>query len=445
MGTDQGKTSNLNALSMLAASLDRPVPEVGTTTFRPPYSPVTFGAIAGRDVGALMDPERVTPMHSWHVEHGAAFEDVGQWKRPWYFPRGGEDMHAAVNRECLAARNALGVLDASTLGKIDIQGPDAVTLLNRVYTNAWDKLAIGRCRYGLMCGEDGMVFDDGVTTRLGENHYLMTTTTGGAAHVLDWLEEWLQTEWPELRVYCTSVTEEWATVSIAGPKAREVMATLAPDLPLDSESFPFMSMREGKVADMPARAFRISFTGELSFEINVPSDCGLSLWRAVMEAGEPHGVTPYGTEAMHVLRAEKGFVIVGQETDGTMTPHDLGMDWIVSKKKDFIGRRSLGRADTVRPDRKHLVGLLTDDPQQVLQEGAQLTLEPAAEPTVPMVGHVTSGYYSATLGRSIALAMVEGGRDLLDQTVYAPMPEKTVTAKIASPVFYDPEGARRVG
>ncbi|MHB1218944.1 MAG: sarcosine oxidase subunit alpha family protein [Alphaproteobacteria bacterium] len=439
MATDQGKTSNVNALAILSQATGRAIPATGTTTFRAPYTPVAYGAMAGRDRGDRLDPIRVTPIHSWHVARGAAFEDVGQWKRPWYYPEAGEDMHAAVRREAKSVRTSLGVLDASTLGKIDVRGPDAAEFLDRVYTNGFRKLGIGRCRYGLMCRDDGMVFDDGVTTRLADDHFFMTTTTGGAARVLDWLEEWLQTEWPEMKVYLTSVTEQWATVSFAGPRAGELLRELAPALAVDEEQFPFLSMREGVVAGMPARIFRISFTGEASYEVNVPSHHGLALWQAVMAAGEKHGITPYGTEAMHVLRAEKGFIIVGQETDGTVTPLDLGMDWIVSKQKDFLGKRSFSRPDTSRADRKQLVGLLPADPAEVLPEGAQLVWD-AAESPVRMVGHVTSSYWSPNLGRGFALALVKGGRDHHGKTILAPLAGKTVPARIVAPNFLDAEG-----
>ena len=445
MGTDQGKTSNVNGLAILADALGKTVPEVGTTTYRPPYTPVTFGALAGRDRGALMDPVRRTAMHEWHEAEGAVFEPVGQWHRPWWYPKPGEDKHAAVARECRAVREAVGILDASTLGKIDIKGPDAATLLDMVYTNAFSTLKVGRVRYGLMCGDDGMVFDDGTTARLGEQHYLMTTTTGNAAHVLEWLEEWLQTEWPELKVYCTSVTEQWATVALAGPKARDVLATVAPELALDIDSFPFMSVKEGVVAGVNARAFRISFTGELSFEINVPWHHGRYLWEALMQAGAEHGITPYGTEAMHVLRAERGFIIVGQETDGTTTPQDLGMDWIVSKKKpDFLGKRAWAREDARREDRKQLVGILTDNPNAVLPEGTQLVDKPG-RPPLPMIGHVTSSYASPTLGRSIALALVKGGRARMGETIHAAPESGFLPCKVTEPGFYDPEGAKRDG
>ncbi len=446
MGTDQGKTSNVNAIGLVAETVGRPIPEVGVTTFRPPYTGVTFGVFAGRDVDDLFDPVRKTPIHGWHERTGAAFEDVGQWKRPWYFPQAGETMHDAVNREVKAVRESLGVTDASTLGKIDIQGKDAAAFLNRIYTNAWSKLEVGKCRYGLMLGEDGMVMDDGVTARLGEHHYLMTTTTGNAAPVLGHMEEFLQTEWPELEVRLTSVTEQFATVSIAGPNARKLLAELTGDIELSPNALPHMGVSEGTVAGLRARVFRISFTGEMSYEINVPASYGLALWQAVMTAGEKYNITPYGTEAMHVLRAEKGYIIVGQETDGSVTPLDLGMDWIVSKKKDFIGKRSLSRADMAKPDRKQYVGILTEDPNEVLPEGAQLVEKVLAKPPMPMVGHVSSSYMSPNLGRSIALGLVKGGLGRKGERVFAPLEGgKTVACTIADPVFIDPEGERLRG
>ncbi len=445
MATDQGRTGNIPGHAALAAALGQSIPETGTTTFRPPYTPVTMGALAGGYVGEFFDPIRRSAMHDWHENAGCLWEDVGQWRRPWYYPKKDETMHDAVSRECLAVRNHVGMLDASTLGKIDIQGPDAAEFLNRVYTNAWLKLAPGRCRYGLMLGEDGMVMDDGVTSCLGENHYLMTTTTGGAPRVMAWLEEWLQTEWPELRVYMTSVTEQFATAQVAGPFARQLLEELT-DIDLSNDAFPFMSWRDGKVAGLPARVYRISFTGEISFEVNVPASMGLSLWTDLMMAGEKYGLTPFGTETMHVLRAEKGFIIVGQETDGTVTPSDLGMDWIVSKKKpDFIGRRSLSRADMLRADRKQLVGLRTHDPEEILPEGGQIVAETRPTPPMDMIGHVTSSYHSAALGHSIALALVKGGRDRKGETVYVPLEDQVVACEIVEPVFYDPEGARQNG
>ncbi|MBT0767379.1 (2Fe-2S)-binding protein [Kineosporia sp. J2-2] len=431
--------------------------DLGTTTFRAPSLPVSFAALAGRDLGHLHDPARTTPVHPWHVAAGAVFEDVGQWKRPWYYPQPGEDQHQAVLRECRAARTGVGMMDASTLGKIEVVGADAPEFLNRIYTNAFARLAVGSARYGVMCTADGMVLDDGVTMRLAPDRFLMSTTTGGAARVLDWLEEWQQTEWPHLDVRFTSVTEQWSTIAVVGPHSRAVVAAVAPELDVTNEAFPFMTFRETVLADgVPARIARISFSGELAFEINVAGWYALSVWEAVMSAGSAFGITPYGTETMHVLRAEKGFPIVGQDTDGTVTPHDLGMSWIVSKKKDFVGRRSLTRPDSLRADRKHLVGLLPVDPAELLPEGAQLVApdtdlsgvgrsSPVGRTPVPMLGHVTSSYHSAALDRTFALALIKGGRDRIGEQVLAPLGDRVVAATITGPVLYDQEGARRDG
>jgi sarcosine oxidase subunit alpha len=442
-GSDQGKTAGINETAIIGTLTGQPIGGVGTTTYRPPYVPVSFSLWAGRNRGELFDPIRVTPIHSWHVAHGAIFEDVGQWKRPWYFPLAGEDMATAVRRECQQAREGVGVMDVSTLGKIDIQGPDALTFLNRIYTNAFDTLPVGMCRYGLMCRADGMVFDDGVVMHLGENHYLATTTSGGAAAVLDWFEEWLQTEWPQLEVRFTSVTDHWAAIAVVGPRSREVLANLFFGVPLDAPRFPFLAIREGETQGVPVRLHRITFSGELAYELWAPGWYGLALWEAVMAAGAPFGISPYGTEAMHVLRAEKGYIIIGQETDGTITPQDLGMDWIVSKKKDFVGKRSFLRSDTARKDRKHLVGLLPVEHDELLPEGAQLTLTAEPSEPVPMVGHVTSSYRSATLGRTFALALVRSGRERIGDTVYAPLPDRTIAATITEPIFWDRENRRR--
>lgn len=443
---DQGRTSGVLAAEVVSALLGAGPGAQGPTSARPPAAPVSFGALAGPYRGELLDAVRTTPIHSWHLEHGAVFEDVGQWKRPWCFPREGEGVEAAVARECLAVRNAVGVLDASTLGKIEVIGPDAPGFLDRMYTNRMSDLPVGRIRYGLMLGLDGMVVDDGVAMRVAEDRFFVTTTTGNAAMVLDRFEEWLQTEWPHLRVFCVSVTEQWADVAVAGPRARDVLAAVGTDLDLSRRAFPFMTFRDGRVAGVPARVARVSFTGELSFEILVPARYGRHVWEAVMRAGEPSGIAPYGTEAMHVLRAEKGFVIVGQDTDGTVAPEDLGMAWIVSHDKgDFVGRRSLSRADLVRPDRKQLVGLLPEDPEALLPEGAQVVLEDTGRIPTPMAGHVTSSYRSAVLGRTFALALVVRGRELHGRTVFAPLPEGLVAATVTEPVFHDPEGARRDG
>ncbi|HEV8029900.1 MAG TPA: sarcosine oxidase subunit alpha family protein [Stellaceae bacterium] len=451
MGTDQGKTGNLPGFALLAATIGRSVGETGATTFRPPYVPVAYGLLAGRERGMLADPVRLTPIHDWHVAAGAVFEDVGQWKRPRYYPRSGEDMAAAVRRECLAARDRVALLDASTLGKIEVSGPDAGRFLDRIYINRWQGLPVGQCRYGIMCRDDGMVFDDGVGTRLAQARFFITTTTGNAAAVLDWLEEWLQTEWPDLEVFCTSVTEQWANATLVGPRAREVLATLTPGLALSRADFPFMRMREVEIVGIPARIFRVSFSGELSYEINVPADYGLTLWQRLIAAGEPYGITSYGTEAMHVLRAEKGYIIVGQETDGSVTPTDLGLGGLVARDKECLGRRSLDRRDTARPDRKQLVGLLPENPEEVLPEGAQLVATRDRAPSAAsgldpgMIGHVTSSYFGARIGRSFALALVENGRARDGEIVWVSLLGQVVPARICQPVFYDPEGRRRDG
>ncbi|GAA1225120.1 sarcosine oxidase subunit alpha family protein [Kitasatospora nipponensis] len=444
---DQGKASGVSATGVIARLLGARSPgEVGTTTYRGPYVPVSFALLAGRERGALFDPVRTTAIHPWHHEHGAVLENVGQWKRPRYYPRPGESMEAAVLRECRAAREGVAVMDASTLGKIDVVGPDAGEFLNRVYTNGFARLAVGSARYGVMCRADGMVLDDGVTVRLAADHYLMTTTTGNAAGVLDWLEEWLQTEWPELRVRCTSVTEQWATIAVVGPRSRAVLAALAPDLDVSNDAFPFMTARETRLANgVPARICRISFSGELAFEVNVASWYGLATWESVVRAGEGLDITPYGTETMHVLRAEKGYPIVGQDTDGTVTPRDLGMEWVISRQKHFIGERSLSRPDTARSDRRQLVGLLPVDPTVLLPEGAQLVADAGVSPPAKALGHVTSSYRSAALGRTFALALVAGGRERLGETVYAPLPGGVIAATVTDTVLHDPKGTRRDG
>jgi sarcosine oxidase subunit alpha len=440
---DQGRMSGTMTAEIVNEAIGWELGAQGPTSARPPYVPVAFSVLAGLDRGLLLDPVRTTPIHQAHVERGAVFENVGQWKRPRFFPVGGDDMEAAVARECLAVRTAAGALDASTLGKIEVVGPDAPAFLDRMYTNRMSNLAIGAIRYGLMLGLDGMVYDDGVAMRLARDRFLVTTTTGGAAAVLDRFEEWLQTEWPDLRVYCTSVTEQWAVIAVGGPDARSIVGAIGADVPLDAASFPWMTWRDGTVDGVPCRLCRVSFHGELSFELHVSAWHGRHVWDAVVDAG----ALPYGTEAMHVLRAEKGYVIVGQDTDGTATPDDLGMGWIVNPSKgDFVGKRSLVRSDTSRADRKHLVGLLPDDPGAPLAEGSQLVaVRDPGPPPVPMLGHVTSSYRSPTLGRRFALGMVEGGRALRGQTIFAATPTATLPVRVVDPVFYDPKGDRRDG
>ncbi|WP_411957717.1 sarcosine oxidase subunit alpha [Paracoccus homiensis] len=442
MATDQGKMSNINGLMIAADALGKEPPQVGLTTFRPPYTPTSFGAFAGYHRGATFELTRKTPIDPWAEAHGAVFEPVSLWRRAWYFPRPGEDMHQAVARECRATRASVGIFDASTLGKIEVAGPDAVEFMNRMYTNPWTKLGVGRCRYGLLLGEDGFIRDDGVIGRMSPDLFHVTTTTGGAARVLNMMEDYLQTEWPDLNVWLTSTTEQWATIALNGPNARKVLEPLVEGLDLSDAAFPHMSVAECSVAGLPARLFRLSFTGELGFEINVPARHGLTLWNALMESGKAYDICPYGTETMHVLRAEKGYIIVGQDTDGTVTPQDAGLGWAIGKAKaDFVGKRSLSRPDIVDPNRKQLVGLLTEDGSR-LEEGAQIVLDPNQPKPMKMAGHVTSSYASDVLGRPIAMAVITGGHDRMGETVHIPMPQGTIRAQITSTNFYDPDGER---
>lgn len=446
MATDQGKTSNLHGLAIAAEALGKEMPEVGLTTFRPPYTPVTFGAIVNHSRGALFEPTRKTPMHAWHESRGAVFEDVGQWKRPWYYPQAGEDMHAAVNRECRTVRQAAGLFDASTLGKIEVVGPDAAAFMELLYTNPWQKLESGRCRYGVMLREDGFIYDDGVVGRLAEDRFHVTTTTGGAARVLNHMEDYLQTEFPHLKVWLTSVSEQWAVIAVQGPKSREIIAPFVEGIDIADEAMPHMSVREGKICEVPTRLFRMSFSGERGFEVNVPADYGAAVWEALWAEAEKHGACAYGTETMHVLRAEKGFIIVGQDTDGTVTPDDAGLNWAIGKKKsDFVGIRGLKRPDLVAAGRKQLVGLKTLDPKTVIEEGAQIVDDPDQPMPMKMIGHVTSSYWSENCGRSIAMALVAGGRERMGETIHVPMPEGVIQAEICGTIFFDEKGERQHG
>ncbi|MGB3501704.1 MAG: sarcosine oxidase subunit alpha [Mesorhizobium sp.] len=446
MATDQGKTSNIHGLAIAAEALGKEMPEVGLTTFRAPYTPVTFGSFIGHARGRLFDPTRRTPFHAQEERLGAVFEDVGQWKRAWYYPRAGEDMHAAVNRECVTVRNAAGIFDASTLGKIEVVGPDAAKFMELLYTNPWEKLEPGRCRYGIMLREDGFIYDDGVVGRLAPDRFHVTTTTGGAARVMNHMEDYLQTEFPHLKVWLTSISEQWAVIAVQGPRSRDIIAPLVEGIDLTDAAMPHMSVREGKICGVPTRLFRMSFTGERGFEINVPADYGPAVWDAVWAEGQKHGACAYGTETMHVLRAEKGYIIVGQDTDGTVTPQDAGLDWAVGKKKtDFVGIRGLKRPDIVAKGRKQLVGLKTKDPKIVLEEGAQIVADPKQPIPMRMLGHVTSSYWSENAGRSIALGLVAGGFDRTGETLYVPMPDRTIEVEVVGQVFIDEKGERLHG
>ncbi len=443
MATDQGKNSNVPGLGIIAEATGKTIPEIGTTTFRPPYTPFSFGSIAGTQKGKLFHVIRRTAVYDWHTARTKIMEPVGDWRRPYCYPQAGESQQAAINREILTVRSKVGILDASTLGKIEIKGPDAGEFLNRMYTNMFSTLKTGKCRYGLMMNEMGFLMDDGVTAKLADDHYLMHTTSGGADRIAAWLEEWLQTEWYDLKVYVTPVTEQWAQFAIAGPKARKVLENLGGDIDLSHEALPFMSMTTGTIGGFPVRLFRISFSGELSFEIATPANFGQDLWDKILDAGKEFDIAPYGTEALHVLRAEKGFIVVGDETDGTVTPHDVGMSWAVSKKKpDYIGKRSLEQAFLIEPGRKQLVGLATTDPEEVLPDGAP-AVETVKDRNMKMIGHVTSSYWSPTLKRSIAMALIKDGSNRMGEKITFPLSGKIVEAEIVDPVFYDKEGARQ--
>jgi len=447
MGTDQGKISSINALGIVSDLLDKKVNEVGTTIYRPPYAPLSFSAIAGRNCYEFYDPERKSPIHSWHLKNGAIFEDVGQWKRPWYFQiNKDESMHDAVQRESKNVRENAGILDGSTLGKIEIKGEDALEFMNLIYTNSFTKMKQGSARYALMLGEDGMVKDDGIICKISDQHFIATTTTGGAATVLGCMEEYAQTEWPNLKVFMNSITEQYATFNISGPKTREIMKKAFPNINFSNEEFPFMTFQFHEFNGIPIRILRASFTGELGYEIYIPSNSAPKIWDNIQSVGKEFGLAPYGTEAMHLLRAEKGYIIVGQDTDGSITPIDLGLSWMIGKsKKDFLGKRSLTRSDTIREDRKQLVGIIPSNKADKLEEGQHIILDKEIKSPVPMLGHITSCYYSSTLGHDFALAVIKNGHSMIGTKAYASTSSMSTTGvDIVKPVFYDEDNKRLV-
>jgi sarcosine oxidase, subunit alpha len=449
MGTDQGKSSNIVGLALLAEELNRPVPAVGTTTFRPPYTPVTLGAFPGEDAGPHLEPTRYSAMHDWHVEHGAHFVNAGLWKRPHSYPQGGETPEDAANREARNVRTNVGLVDVSTLGKIELQGADVAEFLNRVYINRWDTLAVGRCRYGVMLRDDGMVLDDGTTSRLAPTHYLMTTTTVNAVHVMQHLEALLQIDWPDLEVYATSVTEQWSAAALSGPKARDVLAAVV-DIDVSNAAFPFLAAGECKVRSatgaIPARLFRMSYSGELAYEIHVPANRGRAMWESVLAAGAPYEIMPYGTEAMSTLRIEKGHVVIGAEVDGRTTADDLGMGKLVNAGKWCVGKPLLSRPALVATDRWQLVGLTALD-GAVMPRGAKIVTDPDHPLPNPMQGHVTSWCWSPNLEAWIALALVANGRARHGETLWAvsPLANAKARVRIGSATFIDPEGERPRG
>jgi sarcosine oxidase subunit alpha len=383
-------------------------------------------------------------MHDWHAEHGAHWEPVGHWRRPYCFVQPGEAVEDAVAREITATRSSLGLLDASTLGKIIVKGRDAGRFLDMLYTNMMSTLAPGKCRYGLMCSENGFLSDDGVVARIDEDTWLCHTTTGGADRIHAWMEDWLQCEWWDWKVWTLNVTEQFAQVAVVGPNARKVLQALG-GMDVSAQALPFMSWADGRLGDFKVRAYRISFSGELSYEIAVPAAKGFAFWEALMQAGAAYGITPYGTEALHVMRAEKGFIMIGDETDGTVIPQDLGLDWAISKKKaDFLGKRAHARSHMADPERWKLVGLETID-GSVLPDGAYAVADGTNENGQrTMIGRVTSTYHSPTLGRGIAMGLVHHGPDRMGEVLTFPRVDgTTVYARIVSPVFYDPEGEKQ--
>ena len=445
MASDQGKLSNINGLAVLADSLNAEIPSVGTTTFRPPYHPISIGSIAGEARGALFKPVRQSPMHDWIGRNGGFWEPVADWRRPYCFQNPQETVQDAVTREILNTRQNVGLLDAGTLGKIIVRGPDAGRFLDMLYTNMMSNLKVGRCRYGLMCTENGFLFDDGVVARLDEKTFLCHTTSGGSDRIHAWMEEWLQTEWWDWKVYTANVTEQYAQIGIVGPKARKVLEKMG-GMDVSAEALPFMTFKDGNIGGIKARPFRISFSGELSYEVAVPAGQGQALWDMALKAGAEFGIQPYGTEALHVMRAEKGFIMIGDETDGTVIPQDLNLHWAISKKKDdFLGKRAQLRSFMQNEDRKQLVGLLTEDPQVVLPDAAHAVEGAAKENGMQnIIGHVTSTYYSPTLGHSIAMALIKGGSRRMGETLDFPVAaDRTIRAKVVDPVFLDKAGERQ--
>jgi len=443
MATDQGKTSNLNGLQLVSNIENKIVPEVGHTTFRPPYAPVTIGAIVGREVGKHYRPTRKSPMHLWHEKNNAVFVDAGLWLRPRYYKQGNENLAMAAKREAANVRNNIGICDVTSLGKIDIKGPDAAEFLNRVYTNAWMKLPVGKARYGVMLREDGIVFDDGTTTRISENHYHMTTTTAQAVNVLSHLEYYLQVVWPELDVNVMSTTEQWAGAALAGPNSRDLLEKLFPDIDVSNEALPFMGFTEGELFGVPARIFRISFSGELAYEINVESGYGVFMWEKIMELGKEMDIEPYGTEALSTLRIEMGHV-AGSEIDGRTMPSDLSLDGMLSKKKDFIGKRSLNRKAFVEANREKIVGVVPLDKKTMIPEGSHLVVDNNAPLPNPKLGHVSASCWSVEYNNPFSLAILKDGKNRIGEKLYAlsPLKNKIIPVEIVSSHYVDPKGER---
>ena len=443
MATDQGKTSNLNGLQLVSDLEKKIVPEVGHTTFRPPYTSVTIGTIIGREVGKDYKATRKSPMHLWHEKHNAIFVDAGLWLRPRYYKKGDETLQEAAKREALNVRKNVGVCDVTSLGKIDIKGKDSAEFLNRVYTNAFLKLPVGKARYGVMLREDGMVFDDGTTTRISENNYHMTTTTAQAANVLSHLEYYLQVIWPELDVTVVSATEQWAGAAIAGPNSRSLLSKIFPNEDVSNEGLPFMGYREFKFKDSIARVFRISFSGELAYEINVMSNFGELMWENIIELGADLKIQPYGTEALSTLRIEMGHV-AGSEIDGRTIAYDLSLDGMLSEKKDFIGKRSLKRKAFIEKRREQIIGLVPVDKKTSIPEGSHLVLDNKLKSPNPKLGHVSASCWSVENNNPFSLAILKDGKNKIGEKLYAVSPLKNISiqVEVVSQHYVDPDGKR---
>ena len=447
MGTDQGKLGNVNVIGILSETLSEAPDGIGTTSYRPPYTPVSFGVIAGKDAGEIVLPARRTALTDCIEEAGAVMFEAGAgYRRPSYFPRPGENMAAAVAREALACRTAAGMYDGSPLGKFELHGPDVAVFLNRVYANRWDDLAVGQGRFGWILREDGRLLDDGITFRLGEHHWWMFAGSGAADHVQKHLERLLQIEWPELEVYLTAVTSQWTNVCVCGPQARAVLEGAGTGASLATDAFPFMAMREMTVAGIPARVARAGYTGEFSFEINIPARHGVRLWKSLAAAGEPCGLTLVGSEASMVMRCEKGFVSAGFEGDGIVNPFDAGCGWAVDMDKgDFIGRRSLVRDRNTGGVRPNVVGLLPEDPSFVPPDGTPLVPAGAPADSPPVIGYVSQACHSPNVGRAIALAVLDDGRQRIDERIEIAAIDRRAPALVARPCFVDPAGGRMRG
>ncbi|RWB51133.1 MAG: sarcosine oxidase subunit alpha family protein, partial [Mesorhizobium sp.] len=444
MATDQGKSSNVPGLAIMAEALGKPIPEVGTTRFRPPFSAVSIGSLAAERFGDLR-PERLTPMHDWHVANGATMYSAGLWYRPMIYGHPGETIEQAYVREARATRESAGIVDVSTLGKIAVQGPDAAEFLDRVYTNMFSTLAVGKARYGLMLREDGLAFDDGTTWRLGEQDFLMTTTTANAGKVMQHLEYFLDVIWPELKVHVTSVTDQWAGAAIGGPKARAILAACVTGTAVDNAALPFMGIVHGKISGVPVMICRLSFSGEMAFEVYSGAGYGTHVWEALIEAGKPFGLVTYGLEALGTMRIEKGHV-TGAEIDGRTTARDLHLDWMLSKKKPFIGSAMMDREGLIAPGRLELVGLISLD-NQPLNGGAHIVEALDEANPHDSIGHITACCYSPALGKYIALALVKDGkaRRGTRANISDPLRNRFGPVEIVSNHFFDPDGSRMHG